>query len=138
MNAASTPYERPVGGLGMGGYVAACEDAWRMVTATAGPLLAFPAPSGVLQLRLEPQPGAARIPGSGECRAERSWDLMRKLASGGLTPDLTGRGCTLTAPASGKRAAAARQMPGRWCRMRSGASRHRRSLPWCPLAPAVS
>jgi hypothetical protein len=63
---------------------------------------------------------------------------MRKLASGGITPDLTNRGCTLAAPASGQRAAAARQMPGRWCRTRSGASRYRRSLPWCPLAPAVS
>ncbi|HEY1000180.1 MAG TPA: hypothetical protein VGD83_11120, partial [Streptosporangiaceae bacterium] len=50
------------------------------------------------------------------------WDLMRRLASGGAVPGLTGRGCTFTAPVPGRLAAAGRQAHGRWCRTGTGAS----------------
>jgi len=49
-------------------------------------------------------------------------------------PGLTGRGCALTAPASGRLAAPGRQAPGRWCRTGTGASHPRRSPPRCALA----
>ena len=58
---------------------------------------------------------------------------MRRLASGGAVPGLTGRGCTLAAPVSGRLAAAGRQAPGRWCRTGTGASRPRRLPPRCAL-----
>jgi len=56
-------------------------------------------------------------------------------------PGLTGRGCTLTAPAPGRLtapapgrlAAAGRQAPGRWCRTGTGASPPRRLPPRCAL-----
>jgi len=53
-------------------------------------------------------------------------------------PDVTGRGCTLTASASGRLAAAGHQVAGRWCRTRTGVARPRRSPPRCALAPRVS
>jgi hypothetical protein len=70
---------------------------------------------------------------------------MRKLARGGVLPDLTGRGCTLAAPAAGGPAAACRQTACRetsgrqtsdhWCRTGTGLPRRRGSLPRCALAP---
>jgi hypothetical protein len=68
---------------------------------------------------------------------------MRKLARGGVLPDLTGRGCTLAAPASGGSAAAGRQTSGRqtsdrWCRTGTGPPRRRGSLPRCALVPRAN
>jgi len=53
-------------------------------------------------------------------------------------PGLTGRGCTLAAPASGRLAAAGRHAPGRWCRTGTGPSRPRRLPPRCALASRPS
>jgi len=70
--------------------------------------------------------------------ARKGWDLMRRLASGGALPGLTGRGCTLAAPAPGRSAAAGRQAPGRWCRTGTGASHPRRLPPRCALTSRPS
>ena len=83
-------------------------------------------------------PGATRpVSRVAVSAAEGGWDLMRRLASGGVMPDLTGRGCTLTAPVAGRLAAAGRQAPGRSCRTGPGTSRVRRPLR-CALADRVS